>query len=251
MKFIVKDIILSETLKGLMNEYHELNRQLEESYRTANRQYKDGVTSGVYTDYHLRKALDTKLGEATALFNSEAEQLNAKAKKHISAMKEMVIPALSDIEKPDDYYIRVNNALQFIQAEGAGIDDETAYQILHDFERDVETMQRFRRVIENQKGETLSDAYGKTTFPLTFGRLEKCEMIISVFSELESTVDRLFIRNKSETETEYTKTGVKLSVPMDCYTQLVSEANAVEQAETIESMIGTLFTSSETSETVS
>lgn len=247
----MKSINLSVTLKAIMNDYHELNKQLDTSVRDANKQYKDGLRSGVYTDEHLRKALDTKLGEATAHFNEAAEQLNAKAKKHISAMKETVIPALSDFAKPADYYIRVNNALQFIQADGAEIDDETASQILHEFERDVETMQRFRRVIENQKGEKLSDAYGDTTFPKTFGRLERCEKLIAAFAELESTADRLFVRTKSETETEYTKTGVKLSVPMDCYTQLVSETNVVEQADTIESMIGTLFTSSETSVTVS
>lgn len=238
-------VLFKAYLEQLMKEYHELNKELETAYRTANKQYKDDSASGVYTAEHLRRSLDLTLGAATEKFYKSSEQLNAKAKSYISELKKKIVPALSEIENPADYAVRVNNALQFLQIEGAEIDDATAFQILHDFERDIETMQRFRSVIEHQKGEKLSDAYGRTTFPLTFGRLEKCEQLLEAFAELEATADRLFIRKKAETETEYTPSGVKLSVPMDGYSQLIGETNAAEQAETLEKMVGELFTTTD------
>lgn len=238
-------VLFKAYLEQLISEYHEANKELESSYRTANKQYKDGVANGVYTDEHLRRSLDLALGVATDQFFKSSERLNIKAKNYISELKKKIVPALSETEKPSDYAVRVNNALQFVQVEGAEIDDATAFQILHDFEKDVETMQRFRSVIEHQKGEKLSDAYGRTTFPLTFGRLEKCEQLIEALAELEATADRLFIRQKAETETEYTPHGVKLSVPMDSYSQLIGEKNAAEQAETVEKMVGELFTVTE------
>ena len=235
-------VLFRAYLEQLAKEYHELNEELETAYRTANKQYKDDSLRGVYTDKHLRRNLDLALGTATDKFYKASEQLNAKAKSYISELKKKIIPALSEMEKPSDYAVRVNNALQFVQVEGAEIDDATAFQILHDFERDVETMRRFRSVIEHQKEEKLSDAYGRTTFPLTFGRLEKCEKLIEAFEELETTIERLFIRKKAETETEYTSTGVKLSVPMDRYSQLIGEEIAVKQAETLEKMVAELLT---------
>ena len=238
-------VLFKAYLEQLAKEYHELNKELETAYRTANKQYKDGSASGVYTDEHLRKSLDLTLGAATEKFYMASELLNAKAKNYIAELKKKIIPALSEIDKPADYAVRVNNALQFVQVEGAEVDDATAFQILHDFVNDIETMQRFRSVIEHQKGEKLSDAYGRTTFPLTFGRLEKCEQLLEAFAELEATTDRLFIRKKAETETEYTSNGVKLSVPMDGYSQLIGETNAAEQAETLEKMVGELFTTTD------
>ena len=238
-------VLFKAYLEQLISEYHEANKELEASYRTANKQYKDGIANGAYTDEHLRRSLDLALGVATDQFFKSSERLNVKAKSYISELKKKIIPALSETEKPSDYAVRVNNALQFVQVEGTEIDDATAFQILHDFERDIETMQRFRSVIEHQKGEKLSDAYGRTMFPLTFGRLEKCEHLIRAFEELEGTAEKLFVCGKTETETEYLKNGKKLSVPMDGYMQLMSEKNIIEQAEKTEAMIAELFTTTD------
>lgn len=235
-------VLFKAYLEQLVSEYHELNKQLETCYRAANNQYKDDSVSEIYTAEYLQKNLDSMRGAASEEFHKKSELLNVKAKNYISELKKMIVPALSDIEKPSDYAVRVNNALQFVQLEGEKIDDATASQILRDFVNDIEIMQRFRSVIEHQKGEKLSDAYGRTTFPRTFGQLERCEQFFEAFAELEATTDRLFVHKKAETETEYVSSGVKLFVPMDSYSQLISEKNAVEQAETLEKMVGELFT---------
>lgn len=238
-------ILFKSYLEQLIKEYHELNETHETSVRTANSIYKNGKRDNVYTEEHLRNSLNLTLAEATKTFSQGAELLNSKANRYIAELKKKIVPALSDFNKPADYAVKVNNAIQFVQVEGAEIDDATAFQILHEFINDTETMQRFRSVIEHQKGEKLSDAYGRTTFPLTFGRLQKCEQLLEAFAELEATTSRLFIYKKAETETEYTPGGVKLSVPMDVYSQLISEKNAVEQAETLEKMTSELLTTTD------
>lgn len=238
-------VLFKAYLEQLIGEYHKLNKQLDEAVRNANKQYTDGLTNKVYTAEHLLQKLNNDREQANISFTAQAEALNGRATAYIAELKKKIVPALSESEKPVDYAIRVNNALQFLQIEGTEIDDATAFHILHDFTNDIETMQRFRRVIEHQKGEKLSDAYGRTTFPLTFGQLEKCERFVEAFEELETTASRLFISKKSETETEYTSSGVKLSVPMDSYTQLISEKNATEQAGTLETMMSELFTTTD------
>lgn len=235
------DIIIKAVVERLIAEYHQLNKELEGSTRAANHQYKKGVAENVYTDEYLRNALDTAINNANLYFAGEAAALNAKARQSVAELKAKLIPALSTSEHIHDYAVKVNNALQFVQLEGADIDDETAAQILHDFTGDMEIMQRFRNVIERQKGEKLSDAFGNTTFPLTFGRLYACERFIEAMAELEGTAEKLFIRGKTETETEFSNSGKKLSVPMDCYMQLMSERNIVEQAGTVEAMAAELF----------
>ncbi len=241
----IATVELKKALEHLIEEYHSYNKELEESTRTANQKYKQGFSENVYTDEYLLKALSEATEKASSCFYGEAEALNAKARQHIAAMKAKLIPALNEGERSSDYAVKVNNALQFIQLEGAEIDDSTAANILKEFLSDIDTMQRFRSVIEHQKGEKLSDAYGNTTFPLTFGRLTKCERFIEALEELEGTAEKLFIRGKAETETEYLKNGKKLSVPMDSYMQLMSEKNIIEQAEKAEAMTAELFTTTD------
>ena len=238
-------VVLKSYLEQLTKNFHELNTQLETAYRTANRRYKEGSASNVYSEEHLQELLRSETEQASSSFKAQADTLNGKANRYVSELKKQIISALSEFNKPADYAVRIGNALQFIKAEGTEIDDATASQILHDFERDTKTMQRFRSVIEHQKGEKLSDAYGRTTFPLTFGWLEKCEQLLEAFAELEATTAHLFVGRKAETETEYTPSGVKLAVPMDGYSQLIGERNAAEQAETLETMIGELFTTTD------
>lgn len=227
-------------LEQLIAAYHELNNHLEESIRAANRQYKEKSSEQVYTEEYLKKNLKQAIDKATADFQAKAADLNTQAKQRITAIKEKLVAHLMTAEKAPDYAVRVGNALSFLQLEGPEITDATAAQILKDFLRDIEIMQRFRSVIERQKGETLTDAYGNTTFPLTFGHLEKCETLFECLADLEKLVDPLFIRKKAETEVEHFSGGLKLSVPMDSYSQQVGELSVVEQAGQVETMAAEL-----------
>lgn len=236
---------IKKYLEQLIEEYHQLNEQLDAAVRAANQQYKENAASDMYTAEYLENRLKDSVDKAHADFAAQAAALNANAKKHIAALKRKILPALSDTAKAADYAVKVNNALQFIQLEGVEISDETASEILREFIGDIETMKRFRSVIEHQRGEKLTDAYGRTTFPLTFGWLTKCEQLTAAFSELEETAAHLFTRKKAETETEFLRNGLKLSVPMDSYMQHMDEKNTSEQAETVEAMLTELFPTSD------
>ena len=227
-------------LEQLIAAYHELNTQLEGNIRSANQKYRDQSLEQVYTDEYLQNNLNQTIAQAMTDFLSQAAALNSQAKQHIAAAKEKQSASLEMVDKSPDYAIRVSNALAFLQIEGPEITDAMAAQILKDFLGDVEIMQRFRNAIERQKGEKLSDAYGKTTFPLTFGQLEKCEMLMNAMEELENMAEHLFIRKKAETEVEHFKNGVKLYVPMDGYSQQVGELSILEQAGTVEAMAAEL-----------
>lgn len=231
---------IKKFLQQLIAAYHELNAQLEGNVRSANQKYRDQSLEQVYTDEYLQNNLNQTIAQAMTDFMSQAAELNTQAMQRIAATRKKLVDALALKNKPTDYAIRIGNALAFLQIEGPEITDATAAQILKDFLGDVEIMQRFRSVIERQKGEKLSDAYGKTTFPLTFGQLEKCEMLMDAMAELENMAEHLFIRKKAETDVEHFKNGVKLYVPMDGYSQQVGELSILEQAGTVETMAAEL-----------
>ena len=227
-------------MEQLIAAYHELNNQLEGSVRSANQNYRDQSLEQVYTDEYLQNNLQQTIAQAMTDFLSQAAELNTQVVQRIAATKEMLIDALAAKSKPTDYAVRISNALAFLQIEGAEITDATAAQILKDFLGDVEIMHRFRSIIERAKGEKLTDAYGKTTFPLTFGQLERYEILMGAVAELENMAEHIFIRKKAETDVEHLRNGVKLYVPMDSYSQQVGELSIVEQAGTVEAMAAEL-----------
>lgn len=235
---------MEKNIKGFLAQliaaYHELNTQLEENIRTANQKYRDQSREQVYTDEYLQTSLNQTIAQAMKDFLAQATELNAQAKQRIAAVKENHVGFLTKVDKSPDYAVRISNALAFLQVEGPEVTDETSAQILKDFLGDVETMQLFRRVVERQKGEKLTDAYGKTTFPLTFGQLEKQELFMVAMAELEDMADHIFLRQKTETEVEHLRNGVKLYVPMDGYSQQVGELSILEQAGTVEAMAAEL-----------
>ena len=228
-------------LEQVNKEYQELSEKLLNSYRVANQNYKQQRTERVYTEEELQKMLRRTTEQASTEFTDATAALNRKVKQRLHDLKNKTFPALAVHDVPADYAVRINNALQFLMVEGADITDSTASEILADFLSDPATMKRFRSVIEKQKAESLSDAYGNTTFPLTFGPLERVEKFTAAFSELEGMVNGLYIRNMAESETEYIPGGAKLYVPTNGYTQLVLEQAAVEQAGTVAAMIAELL----------
>lgn len=168
-------------------------------------------------------------------------------------MKNNVLDALCLKEKPFDYEMKVSNALQFVKTEGEELDDATASQLLRDFFDDMETMRRFCRVIEKQvtaesekfsaknvKNENVLFEHANATFPLTFGKLFRSEKLVKALYELEEMANILFAHEMRETETEYVN-GIAISVPTDCYMQLLTEHNIIEQAEIVEEMLLELF----------
>lgn len=243
----IVEVNIKAQLEQLIGEYHASQQSLADGVRALNQKYKEDVQANTYTPEHLREVYEENKAALLAAAAEKAKVLNASARGAVEHLSGKAVPALSTSEKPADYAVRISNALQFIQLEGAAISDETAAQILRDFTGDMEIMQRFRSVLEKQiapSDRQIADQYGNTTFPQTFGQLFKYEKFRDALAELQEMADTLFIRKLSQTETEYLH-GATLSVPTDGYMQLVTERNIIEQAETVENMISELFATTE------
>jgi hypothetical protein len=241
------EVNIKEQLAQLISKYNASQQSLADNVRALNQKYKEDVQAKTYTPEHLREVYEENKAALLAVAAEKAKVLNASARGAVEHLSGKAVPALSTSEKPADYAVRISNALQFIQLEGAAISDETAAQILRDFTGDMEIMQRFRSVLEKQiapSDRQIADQYGNTTFPHTFGQLFKYEKFRDALAELQEMADTLFIRKLSQTETEYLH-GATLSVPTDGYMQLVTERNIIEQAETVENMISELFATTE------
>lgn len=235
---------IKEQLEQLITEYHQVQRELADGCRLAKSQLLTNAQTELYTPEGLREQYNRQKDGLLTSANNKAVALNAKAVKAVASLKADALKALYEVDRGKDYAASVNNALQFIQIEGESITDKTAAQILKAFINDIETMQRFRSVIEKQvaaKGEQLTDAYGHTTFPQTFGKLYHAETFAQALTELEEMASNIFIRELTQTETEFLH-GVSVSVPTDSYMQLVTERNIIEQAETVDTMLAELFT---------
>lgn len=231
-------------LELLITEYQTGQQELADGCRIAKSQLLANAQSELYTAEGLREQYNRQRDSLLTVAKNKAVALNAKAVKAVASVKADALKALYEVDRGRDYAASVNNALQFIQIEGEGITDETAAQILREFIGDIETMQRFRSVIEKQvaaRGDQLTDAYGHTTFPQTFGKLYHAETFAQALAELEEMASSIFIRELTQTETEFLH-GVSVSVPTDSYMQLITERNIIEQAETVETMLAELFT---------
>ena len=238
------EVSIKEQLAQLISKYNASQQGLADNVRALNQKYKEDVQANTYTPEHLRTVYEENKAALRSAAAEKAKALNASARGAVEQLSNETLLALNASEKPADYAVRISNALQFIQLEGADISDETAAQILRDFIGDMEIMHRFRSVLVKQIAPSerqIADQYGSTTFPLTFGQLFKCEKLLDALAELQEMADMLFIRKLSQTETEYLH-GATLSVPTDGYMQLVTERNIIEQADTVERMLSELFT---------
>lgn len=224
---------IKNTIKDILNEYHNMNTKLEDSFRKANVRYK--AQQDIYSAEQNTLLLKNDYEAAIGIFSTEADMLNKKINGTLADLKKTVYTDLNKSEKTAGYSIRINNALQFLQAEGINLTDETAAHILSEFITDIETMCQFRRVIQHQLGDDvhLDNTQGKTKYPLTLGYLQACEEIFSAVDEMQETAQHMFMFEKRPTESENIN-GLTLIVPMDTYAQLMSEHNIIEQADYFE-----------------
>lgn len=140
----IVEVNIKAQLEQLIGEYHASQQSLADGVRALNQKYKEDVQANTYTPEHLREVYEENKAALLAAAAEKAKVLNASARGAVEHLSGKAVPALSTSEKPADYAVRISNALQFIQLEGAAISDETAAQILRDFTGDMEIMQRFR-----------------------------------------------------------------------------------------------------------
>lgn len=171
-----------------------------------------GVYKPEYIKETIKKEMDAVLKENKKLnefYNQQIENIIE------GAMKQM-LPAFNNkqVQKPADYAMKINNALQLLTIEGDGITDEVAFDILKDFIDDYDQMNIFNRVIG--KHVELEDVNGKTTFPFTFGKFNEIKKIIGSFTTMKAAAKNIFLHPNVPGQ-YYTIEGVQYILPLEGY----------------------------------
>lgn len=231
----------------MIAEYREISTEYENTVRFINQEYKDRFFERKYTPEYLDSLHDSALSEAQENFNNKRKPLNQKLNQGISELKKQLLWSLNKPSFATDYAVRVNNAIKFIELEGKGITDKALHSIISEFSNDMTLMKRFRRMVEIQTGDTLNltDVYGNTTYPLSFGKLQRYEMFEAEFEMLESMAQSLFISPMRERDIDDVPDGKRLSVPMDCLGELMTEQNIKDTAISCQDMVAELFPTSD------
>lgn len=166
-------IELTTKIKELIDGFHAHCDQV----KTDIKNWKD--QGAVYT----KEYIDEKIKEIEADASKTDSIFQQKLMLVIANAKELVLPDTVN-SKPSDYAAQISNALQFLTIEGNSITDENAYAILKPFKNDPEQMKLFKNVIG--KRAALTDANGNSTFTKTFSEVNKVEVTLNAFNDMEA-----------------------------------------------------------------
>ena len=163
-------------------------QQIIDSYNTAKRdivekieQWKnDTIYSDEYKNEKIRE-LEADAASYDALFNDKVNKAIAEEKKAIIGEPE---------SKPADYQVQISNALKFIELAGDKLTDDQAYNILKPFQKDYETMQLFKSVVDGLAKD--DGVFGAFKFDKTFGKTNRIMNLAESFEFAEKTSVNLF-----------------------------------------------------------
>lgn len=228
-------IELKKKIQEIIDAFHANSQVHEAEIQKVIEPFKLPENTKRYTPDGLKLTINEGIAAVIDAWKKIDVVYNQKLKAIIADAKGQLLPmVVKPVTKPADYATRVSNALQFIQIEGDEITDEAAFNILKDFIDDYHQMKLFKQVIG--KKVELEDAMGHSTFPLTFGKLNKVEITLNTFNEVEAIANSLFIHAKEQGQEVLRVNGVGYSLPMDSYEQLEGETAILDFAEIIDSI---------------
>lgn len=234
---------LVKKIKELIDAYHANAEIQQDEIRKVIEPFKNPAIASRYTPEGLRETIHDGMQDVINNWKKINIVYNQKLKAIIADAKEQLLPmVVKNIEKPADYAARVNNALQFLQLEGHELTDETAFDILKNFQDDYDQMKLFEKVVSKYV-DTVDYATGGTNFPKTFGKSNKVKTLMNTFTDLESEANMLFVYQMSDGETVILGNN-RFSLPVDGYAEIVAETNILEPAAAIDEMAADMIESS-------
>ena len=163
-------------------------QQIIDSYNTAKRDIVEKIeqwkNDTIYSDEYKNekiKELEADAASYDALFNNKVKEVIAEEKKAIIGEPE---------SKPADYQVQISNALKFIELAGDKLTDDQAYNILKPFQKDYETMQLFKSVVDGLAKD--DGVFGAFKFDKTFGKTNRIMNLAESFEFAEKTSVNLF-----------------------------------------------------------
>lgn len=227
---------LVKKIQAIIDAYHANSEMLAKEIKNIVEEW--GTQVNAYKMEYIQEQIRVEVAAARESSEELNNTYNQKLNNILDKAKKQVLPEL--FTKPtqsSDYATKVNNALQFLMIEAEQITDDTAYMILKDFIDDLDQMKLFKNVIG--KKVDLIDPNGNSTFPKTFGKLNKVEMIMNTFNEMESIANMLFVYPREDGQT-FIVNGKAYSVPIDSYEQMAGEDNIISFAGIIEEYANTI-----------
>lgn len=223
-------IELAEKIKEIIGFYHDNSEQLAKEIKKIVEGWGEEVNT--YSMDYIKKQIRNDIAAARTSSEKLNKVYNQKLKVILDEAKKQVIPEyFIKATKPSDHAMQVNNAIQFLKMEAEQITDDAAYMILKDFIDNLDQMKLFKNVIG--KRVELEDQNGNSTFPKTFGKLNKIEMVLNTFNEMESMANMLFIYPREDGQS-YIVNGQEYNIPIDSYEQMADESNIISFAKIIE-----------------
>ena len=228
----------------IISDFQLIHQEYEETIRKINSAYKQkAIEVSIFSDDELlKKSCEDALAAANQEYKTHCIKFNKRINQYLEEVKNGLLSELSESNNSTEYILRFNNALIFFNAEGTNITDDIASEIFGEFKKDMPLMHRVRRMVELKLETPLLDASGNTTFPKTFGNLQKYEMYLTQFNTVCSIAENLFLLECVNGEVEYIK-GYKLTVPMLSYPEMLYEAQIIEEADLLQEMTSELFES--------
>ena len=181
---------LEEKTQDAIDRYRAMKDIEKDEHREIIDRYKDMATKNDIDPMKFMNSILEELNAVKKTAAANAVNRNQKLKAIVEAAKTAILPK-EKADKPADYQMRINNALQFLTATGEALTDESAFQILKDFTDDLEQMRLFRNIVA--KYAELYDVLGEQRFPMTFKNLIQYETAFDVISEIELIAENLFL----------------------------------------------------------
>jgi len=187
---------------------------------------------------YIQQQISSGLDEISENYSKVNKLYNQKLWVAVAGARAKVVPKAPS--KPDDHATKISNAIALLQIKGETITDDSAYMILKDFIDDYDQMRLFKDIIETLTSRInpygLVDNNGNAIFTKTFGKLNKVQVLLNTFEEIEASADMLFIHPKQNGET-YVVNGQSYSLPIDSYEQMAGEDDVLNWAETIDEIV--------------
>ena len=222
---------LKKKIEELIQAHRENTDNMNATMKATIEQFYSPGGLNTYKKDFISEQVQKEFADARKEAELVDSLLNKKLKAIIEAAKKEMIPEYFKKAERSSDHAKVANALQFLMIEDSDLTDESAYLILKDFLDDYDQMLLFKKAIG--KKNALVDASGNTTFPRTFGKLNKMEAVMNLFNEVETMANNLFMHPRYESET-YIFNNQMFATLTDGYQEMYDEKYILDFAETLD-----------------
>lgn len=261
-----KENQVKKEIGAIIADFQEASHNHESDIAVVYENFKKDYATGDFTEKYLTERMNAATAKADEAFAHVASNLNAKLMKLISELRGDFISSFGGTA-PDPQ--NISNCLQFIRLEGEAIKDDRLHSIICDCgcNDHMATLRLIRRTVELQRKKVVNgisypnameDLRGVEILPLSFGRYNHYEQVLSAFDEASEIAKDLFLRKKGKSNREITvydiqKTGFiggyhenvtqkpkcTFNVPMLSLVELMNENSIMELADRLDEMLAT------------